>query len=220
MVGGHGSPRAAAPSPEGSWRRAPAENKLVCVRWAPDSSEPWEEWTAAFPRSLRTLEHRQRGLSQWQVRRPYTQWGSKSPRIIPHSGESIQPSVNSFPPHSPGARLLQWSPCGEQKQGPASTSTGLLESLDSKGEQGQERVTGGSDVHTPDWRRGRRLSNCCQVSPTTGQRLGVMREPRGRGKSSDLLEAGGRTIGKEEGGGGQRGFLTRACLWRVSTAPF
>lgn len=98
--------------------------------------------------------------------------GAQSPRITPHSGESIQPSVNSFPPHSPGARLLQWSPCGEQKQGPASTSTGLLESLDSKGEQGQERVTGGSDVDTPDWRRGRRLSNCCHVSPTTGAEVG------------------------------------------------
>lgn len=121
-----------------------------------------------FPRSPRTLEHRQRGLPQWQVRHPYIQWGTKSPRIIPHSGESIQLSVNSFPSHSPGACLLQWSPCGEQEQGPASTSTGLLESLDSKGEQGQERVTGGSDVHTPDRRRGRRLSNCCQVPTTTG----------------------------------------------------
>lgn len=107
---------------------------------------------------------------------PISSGAQSLPRIIPHSGESIQPlSVNSFPPHSPGARLLQWSPCSEQEQGPASTSTGLLESLDSKGEQGQERVTGGSDVHTPDRRRGRRLSNCCQVFPTTGQGLGIAR---------------------------------------------
>lgn len=129
------------------------------------------------------------------------------PESSPTPGKAFSDlSVNSLPPHTAGA--LQWvSILHSRNKGPASTSTGLLESLDSKGEQGQEGVTSGSDVHTPDWRRTRRLSKCCRASPTSGQGLAVTRELRGRGKSCDLLEAGGRAMGKEEGVGGREGFL-------------
>lgn len=48
------------------------------------------------------------------------------------------------------------------------------------------------------------------------QGLGVIRELQGQGKSSDLLEAGGR----EDAGGKQREVSYPACLWRVRTAPF
>lgn len=171
------------------------------MRWAPASSEPWEGWDAAVPRSPRTPGQHQRELPQGQLGRPHAQWGSRSPRSPPRRGGQSALFVNSLlPPHS---RSL--SPAGVPA--PCSTSTGLLEFFDSKGEQGQEGVTGGSDVHTPDWRRGRRLSNCCHASPTRGLGLGVMGELRGRVRSCGLPEAGGRAMGKGKAVGSREGFL-------------